>query len=159
MKIAIHHRPNSYSDLWIEYCKKNNIMFKIVDAYANDILKQVADCDAFMWHFHHLIYKDYLFAKQLIYVIEKQMGIVCYPNFDTCWHFDDKVGQKYLLKALDIPLAPTHIFYSRNEALHWIRQTTFPKVFKLRCGASSSNVQLIKNRKQAKHIILTFVYS
>ena len=153
MKIAIHHRQNSYSDLWIEYCQKHNIQYKIVDAYANDIIEQVSDCDAFLWHFHHLIYKDNLFAKQLIYVIEKQMGKLCYPNFDTCWHFDDKVGQKYLLEAIGAPLIPTYIFYSRNDALTWIQQTTFPKVFKLRCGASSSNVLLIENHKQAKSII------
>lgn len=153
MKIAIHHRQNSYSDLWIEYCKKHDIQYKIVDAYANDILEQLANCDAFMWHFHHLNYKDYLFAKQLIYVIEKQMGKICYPNFDTCWHFDDKIGQKYLLEAACTPFIPTYIFYTRDEALSWIHQTTFPKIFKLRCGASSSNVQLTKNRKQAKLII------
>ena len=81
MKIAIHHRPYSYSDLWIEYCQRHNIQYKIVDAYSNDIIKQVADCDAFMWHFHHRIYKDCLLAKQLIYVIEKQMGKVTYPDF------------------------------------------------------------------------------
>lgn len=153
MKIAIHHRKNSYSEQWIEYCQQNNIQYKIVDAYANDILEQVADCDAFMWHFHHLIYKDYLFAKQLIFVIEKQMGKVCYPNYNTCWHFDDKVWQKYLLESIGAPLVPTYIFYSQKDAIEWIRQTSFPKVFKLRCGASASNVLLINTHKQAKHIV------
>lgn len=153
MKIAIHQRQGSYSDLWIDYCQKHNIQYKIVDAYANDILEQVADCDAFMWHFHHHIYKDCLFAKQLIYVIEKQMDIITYPDFDTCWHFDDKIGQKYLLEAINAPLITTYIFYTRQEALDWIQHTTFPKVFKLSCGASASNVQLVKSCKQAKRII------
>ena len=153
MKIAFHHRPGSYSDLWIDYCQKHNIQYKIVDAYANDILEQVADCDAFMWHFHHLIYKDCLFAKQLIYVIEKHMGKYTYPNYDTCWHFDDKIGQKYLLEAIDAPLVPTYIFYTRQDAIKWIQHTFFPKVFKLSCGASGSTVQLLQNHKQAKHII------
>lgn len=153
MKIAIHHRPNSYSDLWIEYCQRHNIQYKIVDAYSNDIIKQVADCDAFMWHFHHRIYKDCLFAKQLIYVIEKQMGKVTYPDYNTCCHFDNKVKQKYLLEAINAPLVPTYIFYSRQKALEWIQQTSFPKVFKLSCGASASNVQLIKSQRQAKRII------
>ena len=65
MKIAIHHRPDSYSEQWIEYCQQHNIQYKIVDAYANDILEQVADCDAFMWNFNNNIYKDHLLAKQL----------------------------------------------------------------------------------------------
>lgn len=37
MKIAIHHRPDSFSERWIEYCKKENIDYKIVNAYDNDI--------------------------------------------------------------------------------------------------------------------------
>lgn len=153
MKIAIHHHPKSYSEQWIEYCQKNNIQYKIVDAYANDILGQLADCDAFMWHIHHLIYKDTLYAKHLMYVIQKLLGKISYPDFDTCWHFDDKIGQKYLFDAIDSPLVPSYIFYSQKEAIEWIRETNFPKVFKLRCGASSSNVMLIKTKEQAKHII------
>lgn len=153
MRIAIHHRPSSYSGLWIEYCQKHNIQFKIVDAYANDILEQIADCDAFMWHFHHKIFKDNLFAKQLVYVIQEKLGKNIYPDFDTCWHYDDKIGQKYLLQALDIPIVPTYIFYTKNDALRWIRQTTFPKIFKLRSGEDSKNVRLVKSRFQAKHII------
>jgi len=153
MKIAIHHRPHSYSEQWIDYCKRHNIQYKIVDAYANDIFERIADCDAFMWHHHLHQYKDFLFAKQLIYVIEKQLGKVTYPNFDTCWHYDDKVGQKYLLEAIGAPLIPTYIFYTRDEALEWIRHTTFPKVFKLRSGASSTNVQLVKTVKDAEKLI------
>lgn len=153
MKIAIHHRLDSYSEHWIEYCQKQNIQYKIVDAYANNILEQIADCDAFMWHFHNNIYKDNLYAKQLIYVIEKQMGKITYPNYDTCWHYDDKVGQKYLLEAIEAHIVPTYIFYTRNEALEWIQHTTFPKVFKLRSGSGSKNVHLVPNCTQAKKII------
>lgn len=153
MKIAIHNRQNSYSEHWIEYCKRHNIQYKIVDAYANNILEQVSDCNAFMWHFHNNIYKDNLYAKQLIYVIEKQMGKITYPNYDTCWHYDDKIGQKYLLEAIGAPIVPTYIFYTRDEALEWIQHTTFPKVFKLRSGSGSRNVQLAKNYTQAKKLI------
>lgn len=153
MIIAIHHRENSFSDMWIDYCKQHNIQYKIVNAYTNDIIKQVADCNVFMWHFHHSIYKDYLFAKQLIYVIQKQLGKITYPDIDTCWHFDDKIGQKYLLEAIGFPIVPTYIFYSRNEAHNWIKQTEFPKVFKLRSGEKSQNVLLVKNSLQAKKII------
>ena len=153
MRIAIHHRPCSYSELWIEYCQRHNIQYKIVDAYANDIIEQVADCNAFMWHHHLHQYKDYLFAKQLIYIIEKQMGKVTYPDFDTCWHYDDKIGQKYLLSAIGAPLIPTYIFYNRQDALVWIKQTTFPKVFKLRSGASATNVHLVSSLKDAQRLV------
>ena len=153
MKIAIHHRPNSCSEQWIIYCQKHSIQYKIVDAYANDIIEQIKDCDIFMWHYHLTLYKDFLFAKQLIYIVEKKLGKITYPNFDTCWHYDDKIGQKYLLEAISAPTIPTHIFYERQEALEWIEHTTFPKVFKLRSGSGSKNVKLVENARQAKELV------
>lgn len=152
MKIAIHNRPGSFSDSWIEYCKQKNVSFKIVDAYRSDVVGQLHDCDAFMWHFHHANHKDTLFAKQLLYSLEKS-GISVFPDFHTCWHFDDKVGQKYLLEASGFPLVSTYVFYNKNEALNWANNTDFPKVFKLRSGSASSNVKLVLNKKSAKGLI------
>ena len=39
MKIAIHNSKGSFSDRWIDYCQKNNIPFKIVNAYDSDIFE------------------------------------------------------------------------------------------------------------------------
>lgn len=152
MKIAIAERKGSYSNYWIEYCIKNNIAYKVVNPSDTDIVEQVSDCDAFMWHYHHSNYKDSLFAKQLLFSLE-QAGKVVFPNFRTGWHFDDKLGQKYLFKALDIQAAKSWVFYDKKSAYDWIETTNFPKVFKLRCGASSSNVILIHNAKEAKAIV------
>jgi glutathione synthase/RimK-type ligase-like ATP-grasp enzyme len=151
MKIGIHHTPGSFSDRWIDYCKKQNIDYKIVNCYATDIISQLEDCDALMWHHHHGNFKDVLFAKQLIYSVE-QSGKKTFPDYKTCWHFDDKVGQKYLFESIGAPLAPSYVFYTRQEALQWINHTTFPKVFKLRGGAGSANVKLVKTAKKARRL-------
>ena len=148
MKIAIHKREGSFSDRWINYCKKNDIPYKIVNAYKSNIIEQVSDCSALMWHHHHGLYKDTLYAKQLSFSLQ-QAGKRVFPDFATCWHFDDKVGQKYLLEAIDVPFIPTYIFYTKEEALKWIDKATFPKVFKLRRGAGSSNVKLLRTKKLA----------
>ena len=152
MKIAIVNKPGSFSDRWLEYCKKNNIPYKEVNPYASDIVEQVRDCDAFMWHFHHLSYKDALFAKQLLFSIQ-QSGKKVFPDFSSAWHFDDKVGQQYLLESIDAPFIHSYVFYTKQEALKWIEQTTFPKVFKLRGGAGASNVKLVNTKREAKKII------
>ena len=152
MKIAIHHTPGSFSDRWIEYCKEKGISYKIVDAYRSDIIQQVADCDAFMWHHHHGNYKDVLFAKQLLYSLQ-MAGKKVFPDFNTGWHFDDKVGQKYLLEAIGAPLVPSYVFYTKREALEWIEKTTFPKVFKLRGGAGAANVKLARTKGEAKRLV------
>ncbi|MCR9183516.1 MAG: hypothetical protein NXH73_11380, partial [Flavobacteriaceae bacterium] len=125
MKLAIHHRKNSFSEKWIEYCKSNNIDFKLVNVYENDIVEQVKDCDAFMWHHHHGNYKDILFAKQFLFSME-QSGKVVFPSFTTAWHFDDKIGQKYLLESIGVPFVKTNIFYDKAKSLEWIENTLFP---------------------------------
>ena len=152
MKLAIHHRKGSFSDRWIAYCKKKEIAYKIVNAYANDIVNQVTDCDAFLWHHGHSEPIDILFAKQLLYSLEIK-GFKVFPNFNTTWHFDDKVGQKYLLEAVNAPLVSSYVFYTKSEALHWAQSTDFPKVFKLRGGAGSKNVSLVRSRQQALKLI------
>lgn len=152
MKIAIHHTPGTFSDRWISYCEEKGIPYKIVDAYSSDIVKQVEDCDAFMWHHHHANYKDALFAKQLLYSLQIA-GKKVFPDFNTGWHFDDKVGQKYLLESIGAPLVPSYVFYTKKEALDWIEKTTFPKVFKLRGGAGASNVKLARTKNDARKLV------
>ncbi|MCC3308769.1 ATP-grasp domain-containing protein [Psychrobacter sanguinis] len=152
MKIAIHHREGSFSERWLQYCIKNNISYKIVNAFDNDIIHQVKDCDIFMWHHHHGKFKDVLTAKRILFALE-QAGIIVFPNFNTGWHFDDKVAQKYLLEAIGAPLVPSYVFYEQAEALAWAKQTSFPKVFKLKGGAGAKNVKLVRSYKEAKKII------
>lgn len=152
MKIAIAERKGSFSDHWIAYCKEHNIPYKCVNPYDTDIVKQVADCDAFMWHHHHGHYRDVVFAKQLLFSLE-QAGKVVFPDFKTGWHFDDKLGQKYLFESLGIPAAKAWAFYDKESAYKWIEQTTFPKVFKLRGGAGSANVKLARTPQQAKAFV------
>lgn len=152
MKIAIYNRANTFSERWIAYCKRNGIEYKEVNPYTNDIVEQVMDCDGFMWHCSHLSYKDALFAKQLLYSIEES-GKKVFPNSKSVWHFDDKVGQKYLLEAINAPLVKSYVFYTKKEAKAWVEKSTFPKVFKLRGGAGSQNVMLVHNRKDAKKLV------
>lgn len=152
MVIAIHHRQGSFSERWIAYCEEKRINYKLVNAYANDIVQQVVGCDCFMWHFHHGDYRDMQLAKSLILSLETK-GIKCFPNSHTCWHFDDKVAQKYLLEAIGAPMVPSYVFYTKKEALTWVDSTLFPKVFKLKGGAGSSNVKLAKTQNDAVKLV------
>lgn len=137
---------------WIDYCKQKNIAYKLVNAYDSNIVQQLDECDAFMFHHHQGNYKDVLFAKQLLYALQLE-GKKVFPDFNTTWHFDDKLGQKYLFEAIGAPFIPSYAFYTKSEALQWVNTTTFPKVFKLRGGASSLNVKLAKNKVDAQRLI------
>lgn len=149
--LAIHARVGSYSDRWLEYCRDHAIHHCVVDARSPDIIHQFRGAAGFLWHWAHWDPVDLLFARHLIQAAEA-MGLNVFPNSRTCWHYDDKIAQHYLLDALDAPVVPTWVFYDQTKALEWISRVHFPKVFKLRCGAGSSNVRLVRSRREAERL-------
>lgn len=152
MRIAIHNSQTGFHPRWIAYCEAQNIPYKLVDCYSNGIIEQLKDCTALMWHHSQSKPKDLVIAKQILFALE-HTGLKVFPDFRTCWHFDDKLGQKYLFERAKAPLVPSYAFFDKPAALAWVQSTSFPKVFKLRGGAGSSNVKLIRSSTQARSVI------
>ena len=111
IKIGIHHNENSFSNRWIKYCEENKISYKVVNCLQDNIIEQLKDCNALMWHFMHFDYQEYLIANNLVQNLES-MGKIIFPNYSSCWHYDNKIAQKYLLESIDAPLVPTDVFFS-----------------------------------------------
>lgn len=155
LKVAIHNTYwQSFKVDWIQYCETNHISYILFDGFHNDLLHQVKDCNIILWHHHHTIPKDKIIAQKILYALE-QSGKIVFPDWKTAWHFDDKLGQKYLLEAISAPIPESFAFYDAKEAITWAESTTYPKVFKLRGGAGSLNVKLVKNKNHAKKLIKT----
>jgi glutathione synthase/RimK-type ligase-like ATP-grasp enzyme len=152
--IAIHNdtRTHLFHYRWIDYCDQNKIPYKLVNCYENTIIDQLKDCSALMWHYHQASQNDIVMAKSLLFSLE-QSGMKVFPDFNTAWHFDDKVGQKYLFEALQIDTVKTWVFYDAIAAFKWINEVSFPKVFKLRGGAASQNVQLVHSKSKAQKLV------
>lgn len=152
MKIAIHRDKGSFSDRWISYCEEAGIPYKIVNCFESDIISQLNDCNGLMWHWILNDYKAMLFARQLTLSLEKK-GMNVFPDVNSSWHYNDKLGQKYLLEAIEAPIVNSYVFYTKKEALEWLEAATFPKVFKLRGGSGSVNVSLVRSKQKAKYLI------
>jgi glutathione synthase/RimK-type ligase-like ATP-grasp enzyme len=150
IRLAIHHQnePDSYSHKWVEYCENNSIDYGIVNCFDDDILEQLKEYDGLLWHWFWHDYRSQLFARQLMASLDL-INYPVYPNIKTCWHYDDKLGQKYLLESIEAPVVKSYAFFDKESAKKWIESTTFPKVFKLRGGANAYNVKLIKGRDEA----------
>ncbi len=151
LEIAIHERKGSFSDRWIEYCVEKGLSYKVVNCFDNNIISQLTSADALLWNWWSHIPSDILLAQSVIRTLES-MGKKVFPNSATCWYYDNKIGQKYLLESIGAPLVPTYIFYDFQEALSWIEQSSFPKVFKLSRGAGSNNVRLVRSAAQARDL-------
>jgi hypothetical protein len=149
--IGIHDTPGGFSDHWIAYCAEKRIECRRVNCLGSDVIRQCDGLDAVLWHWRHYDRSELLAARQIIGALE-QKGVLVFPNTATCGQFDDKVAQKYLLEAIGAPLIPTWVFFDRNEAMQWIGEAAWPKVFKLRCGAGSVNVRLVRSRGEAEKL-------
>ena len=153
MKVAIHNGAG-WNVEWINYVRLNNIPHIIVDCYASNIMHTLLENNIthLMWHFSHNLPIDIFMARNVLTSAEHS-GIKVFPSSTSAWHFDDKVSQKYLLESIKAPLVPSYVFYEMKTALDWASKTDYPKVAKLRRGAGSYNVRLIKSHADAVRYI------
>jgi len=152
MKIAIHP-GKGWNRSWIRICEEKNIPHVVLDCYSPTIIKELKELNVthLMWAFSLSYPEDFIVARSVLFSAEKKMGIKVFPNFDTSWHFDDKVAEKYLLESIGASIVPTWTFFNKKKAIEWLgRYDNFPLVGKLRKGAGSSNVVLLKDFKEAK---------
>ena len=113
MKIFIHERKGSFSDRWISYCKQKNIKFEILDCFDSNIISRLNDGDVLLWHWDQTSGVSLTFARYVVFALEAK-HVKVFPDIKTCWHYDDKVAQKYLLEAIGAPLIPSYVFYDRS---------------------------------------------
>jgi hypothetical protein len=105
-----------------------------------------------MWRWAHTP-ADKQVAPAILRVIEHALGIPVYPDTRTAWHFDDKLAQLPLLRALGAPMPRTWVFWDRAEAMAWSRAAAYPVVFKLAVGAGASNVVRVESAREARRLI------
>ncbi len=151
-RVAIHERADSFSERWVAACRERGIAVTLVDGYASDVLRQIEGCDAFLWHFDHEDATDLLVARTVLEAA-RRMGLAVFPDHDTSWHFDDKIAQKYLLESVGAPLVPTWTFFDPDRARAWLRTTELPVVAKLRAGAGSAGVRLLRTPGEAERYV------
>lgn len=148
-------KPPGYdaaSPRWKSFLEAAGCTVRMVDVRAPDILAQLEGCDGFMWRWAHFGGMGRI-ARRLLPVIEREMGILTYPDQNTCWHYDDKIAQAWLFEAHGIPTPRTSVFFDRAKCLAWLDGQRFPLVMKFSNGASSENVILVNNLSEARALV------
>lgn len=154
MIIGIHPDrigDESYSEKWAQYIQERGGSVRILNLLAKNALDQAKECDGVMWRWAHNP-QEKQSAQRILFTIEHYLKIPVYPNFATSWHFDEKVAQYYLLKALGAPVPQTWVFWDYSETMEWVKNATYPLVYKLSVGAGSSNIIKVNNKKQAQSL-------
>ena len=134
---------------FIEVMNINCIDHCLLDPNKGDFWKLSSACDAIIMHFGQ--YRSQLeLASTFLPLFEHEMGKKCFPNLKTSWHYDDKIKQYYLLSLAGFNFVKSEVFYDRSSAMEFASIAKYPMVFKLRGGAGSSNVRLIKHEGEAR---------
>lgn len=156
MKVGIYESDlwtvPQYNKVYKEVLDYNNIPWESFTLDTQDFWKKVSDVDYFLFRFVN-VDEHLQIAKTILPIIEKDLKIQVFPNQKTCWHFDDKIKQYYLAILNNIPFIECFIFWDKRKALEWASITDFPIVFKLKGGAGSSNVLLLKDKRHADRLI------
>ena len=154
--VGIHKDPYGKFCSFLEKYEKilayNGLEYIRLEASQPELFDRVSELDLFIFRWKQIDYHHQL-AKTIIPIIEKQMGIKCFPDMATCWHFDDKIRQYFLLRNRNFPVTESWIFWDKELAMKWLEGATLPVVFKLKSGAASNNVILVKSKNKAKKLI------
>jgi len=132
----------------LAFNKIDYILFNISDIDFWDKLNEI-DLLIYKWpnnDNHHLL-------SNILRPILELKKINYFPNYDTTWHYDDKVKQYFLMKSFGAKPVESYIYFDKTKALDFVTKTSYPLVAKLKKGASSSNVKMINNKLQAEKYV------
>lgn len=150
--VLIHKTHEKFIDKYLKVLSYNGIEHQLISCCQEDFWSQVSAAELFMMHLH-LDSASLIRQQNLISVIDRVLGVPCFPDWNTAWHHDEKIAMSWLLQARDYPLAKTWVFWDEQKALEWAQKAEYPLVFKLKNGASSINVVKLDSFKEARKLI------
>jgi hypothetical protein len=156
-KLGIIVEKFQYHKHYITACNELEISYKLIDLFANNWMETIekSGCDAFLvWPSTYLSVWKQLYEERL-YLISNHLNLVVYPSYQEIWLYESKQKVRDWLQLNDIPHPQTWVYYDFDEAIHFIEDAKFPIVLKLNRGASSSGVEIIRNKSIAKKRVRT----
>ena len=161
MIVGIHTDLNNNFCKWIKRFElilhENSIQTVRLDVNQPDFWDKIKELDYFIFRFQNLD-SHHQVARSILPVIEDQLKIPVFPNRKTWWCFDDKIREWFLLNSANFPFIKSWVFFTKSEAVNWLKSAQLPIVFKLKEGAGSRDVILVKTEKQAKNLINRMFY-
>lgn len=130
----------------------NKIDVKIIDINYHDFIKNIEGINYYIFPYVHCDSEVQL-ADILMPIVDDTDNVNSYPNWQSRWHYNDKIKGDLLLRKIGAPVIDTWIFFDFDSANNWSEQAEYPIIFKLKGGASSLNVVKLENKQELKRII------
>lgn len=99
------------------------------------------------------IFKE-LFDERMM-ILSKIKDFTIYPSINEILIYENKRYLSYYLKANKIPCPNTFVFYHKEEAISFVKNSAMPIVAKVNIGASGNGVNIFKVKKDAVRYIKT----
>lgn len=132
----------------------NNILYQFYNVFSNDWIEEAHQYDLIIWHtYSSPIAKSE--AESKIYYLEKVLGKKCVPSYKELWPYESKIRMHYLFRAYGLPEIDTFVTHSKEDAIKYIEQATYPLISKIDTGSSSVGVTKIGSKKEAVQFIDT----
>lgn len=140
---------------YIKSCEELNIDYVILNLLSLNWIEEIknANIDGILVRIKGDIQEQKAMYDERLFIINSELGIPIYPSRKELFLYENKRMCNYWMQINNIKHTPTFIFYTKNEAVNFINNVSFPLVFKTNSGASSSGVRIIKTKIQAKIII------
>lgn len=145
-------KKDPITDVYRKILNANGIKYVDLNINQPSFWDDVRRVDVFIYRWANNDYYQQI-AHTIIPILEVEYGKSCFPNYSTCWHYDDKVKQSLLLHSNYFPACEFYVFWNKREALEWLDTANLPLVFKLKSGSGSMNVKLLTDRNKAKKMV------
>ncbi len=148
-KLVVQQNSGNYWKRWSSYIENLGHECMLLDMRTKAGYSKAIDADGAMWHINMLPSMQ-ASAHSILTALETLGEKVIFPNQFTRWHFDNKVSQSYLNKALGVNTPETNVFWDEEKAIEYLRALRhYPIIAKLKRGAGSSGVYILRNESQA----------
>ena len=144
-----------YHANYIQACHDLEVNYKVIAIHTNNWIEQIesSGCDLFfVWPSVYTTAWKTLFDERL-YHLTTRMGKSIYPTFSELFMYESKKRVRDILISDGIPHPKTHVFYTLDDAMTYIRNCTYPLVFKTDLGAASHGVEIVKSKPHAIKLI------
>ena len=130
-----------------------NLDVQLVDLEGPDWIENALQHDVIVWK---PAYMGTAIASQFIakvYALEHLYGRLVIPNFNTIWHFENKIAQADIFRRFEVPTPRTWVAFDYHAARKAFANATFPVVAKDAMGAGSARVRLIRDAAEAERLV------
>ena len=140
---------------YIRACHEEKISYQVIDISRHnwqELIKNYGIKYYLAWpSVYQSVWKN-MFDNR-IRILSDELKMTVFPTEKEVWLYESKIRITEWLKANDLPMLDTEIFYHKEEAIQYLTNKNFPIVIKIDNGASASGVFICQKLADAKKLI------